>query len=577
MIRPSSEAARPLPRPRSETTPELDALIECLRFSPGEGRIWFDNQPVALIRTSALSSLHHELVDILGQREAGYFLAQLGFASGSRDAQLARKLDAGDDLPSQIEIGHRLRAIRGIVSMRPVRQEADLAAGHFYAEAVFSGDFEADTRLANDGISHSPVCWMQVGFASGFASTLLGRPVIYKEVECRASGSRHCRIMGKLLEEWHADEIEAELHCIPKDILEGHRPAPARPRRSPPPRPSQPAGEEIGPGLVGTSPALISTWRRIQKVAETSATVLLLGETGVGKGVFAYALHQTSRRRDKPFIAMNCAAIPENLIEAELFGVEKGAFTGATQSRPGRFERADGGTLFLDEVGCLSLPAQLKLLRAIQEKEIERVGDTMSRRVDVRIVAATNEKLEVATAQGRFREDLLFRLNVFPVHITPLRERREDIPPLLDHFLARYNRRHGRHVAGFSDAALTAFCRYDYPGNIRELENLVERAVILGEDHQPIDIMHLVGVEGLISALIGPAPEEEAPPEAPGSACATLLDEMLARGLPLKEVERRLIMLALRRADGNISQAARLLGMTRPQFAYRLDKLQSEE
>ena len=229
----------------------------------------------------------------------------------------------------------------------------------------------------------------------------------------------------------------------------------------------------------------------VRLVAPTQATVLFVGESGVGKEVFARTLHRISARAEKPFVALSCAAIPDTLLESELFGVERGAYTGAVQSRPGRFERADGGTLFLDEIGTLSASAQVKLLRALQEGEIERLGDTHTRRVDVRVMAATNVDLRNEVRAGRFREDLFFRLNVFPIRITPLRERREDVPLLMTHFLAKFNRLHGRRLTGFTQRAVDAMLSYDWPGNVREVENVIERGVILAAESGAIDAPHL--------------------------------------------------------------------------------------
>ena len=218
----------------------------------------------------------------------------------------------------------------------------------------------------------------------------------------------------------------------------------------------------------------------VKKVAPTDATVLFLGESGVGKEIFSHNLHRLSKRAKGPFIAVNCAAIPEQLAESELFGVEKGGFTGATVSRPGRFERAHGGTLFLDEIGTLSFTAQGKLLRALQEGEIERVGDTQVRKVDVRVIAATNVNLRDAVRDGSFREDLYFRLNVFPVRVPPLRDRRDDIPLMMNWFMQRACKKHGKAITGFRERAVDALINYRWPGNVREMENMIERAVILG-------------------------------------------------------------------------------------------------
>ncbi|MGD7314646.1 sigma-54 interaction domain-containing protein, partial [Ralstonia pseudosolanacearum] len=250
------------------------------------------------------------------------------------------------------------------------------------------------------------------------------------------------------------------------------------------------AQDSAAPALVGASSAFNAACHLLRRVAPTDATVLFTGESGVGKERFARMLHQISRRHDKPFIAINCAAIPETLVEAELFGVERGAYTGATHSRAGRFELAHEGTLFLDEIGTLSLVAQGKLLRALQEGEFERVGSSRSLKVDTRVVAATNEDLPQAVRAGRFRQDLFFRLNVFPIHLPPLRERRDDIPLLMSHFLKSYAHKHGLAVRGFSPRAIKALLNYSFPGNIRELQNLVERGVILAQA-ELVDLPHM--------------------------------------------------------------------------------------
>jgi transcriptional regulator with PAS, ATPase and Fis domain len=268
---------------------------------------------------------------------------------------------------------------------------------------------------------------------------------------------------------------------------------------------------------------------------------------------------------------VNCAAIPENLIEGELFGVERGAYTGATESRPGRFERAQGGTLFLDEIGTLSYAAQSKLLRVLQEGEIERVGDRVTRKVDVRIVAATNVDLERAMRDGRFREDLYFRLNVFPIVIPPLRERPEDIPLLLDYFLTRFSRLHQRRVTGVSERAVEALLLYDYPGNVRELEHMVERAVIMADDDTAIDLSHFASFGSQLSRHFADPGMDGAVQIRTGLADVTAAG-LLDQGLDLHTLETKLLHEAMGRARGNLAGAARLLGISRPQLAYRLKK-----
>jgi DNA-binding NtrC family response regulator len=263
------------------------------------------------------------------------------------------------------------------------------------------------------------------------------------------------------------------------------------------------------PTIVASSPKMQEVLSLIQRVAGSDATVLLHGESGTGKELVAQALHHWSPRRARPLVAINCAAIPDSLIESELFGHERGAFTGATAAKPGKFELADGGTLLLDEIGDLPLAVQAKLLRVLQERTVERVGGTRTITIDVRIVAATNADLGTAVQERRFREDLYFRLNVFPVSIPPLRDRVDDVPALVDHFIAKYARRMRRNVRGVAKGALQLLVRYRWPGNVRELENFVQRAIILatGEWLQPADFALGLG------EAAGAGPEEDSPVE----------------------------------------------------------------
>jgi two-component system response regulator HydG len=296
-------------------------------------------------------------------------------------------------------------------------------------------------------------------------------------------------------------------------------------------------------GFVGESPAIREVFRTVAKVAPTNATVLLLGESGTGKELVASALHEVSARRRGPFVKVNCAALSEGLLESELFGHVKGSFTGAVADRQGRFEAADRGTLFLDEVGEIPLHTQVKLLRALQNREIERVGENRTIRVDVRLVAATNADLEARVRKGAFREDLYFRLKVVTVRMPPLRERRSDIRMLAEHFRRLYSARHGRETTGFTPEAMRLLTAHDYPGNVRELENLVEAAVVLSEGPE-------VGPEALPAELGG------------GQRLEDLPDEDVIRipaGTPLPEAEKAVILDTLRRTGGNKTAAARIL------------------
>ncbi len=309
--------------------------------------------------------------------------------------------------------------------------------------------------------------------------------------------------------------------------------------------------------IIGSSPAMQRIFDIVAQVADTKANVLLSGESGTGKEMVARAVHGMGERRNRPFVAVNCAAIPENLLESELFGHVKGSFTGAVQNKTGLFESADKGTLFLDEVGELPLSLQVKLLRVIQEKSIRRVGGTDERRIDVRIIAATNRRLGEEIAAGRFREDLYYRLNVIEIPMPPLRERRDDIPLLVAHFVEKYARELGKPVDGLSEAALNRLVEYRFPGNVRELENLIERAIALSRGPT-------IELELLPPAVLNLA---EAPPSSRISPQGVNLEELMA------DYERGLLLEALGPAGGVKKRAAQLLGISFRSFRYRIEKL----
>jgi two-component system response regulator PilR (NtrC family) len=298
----------------------------------------------------------------------------------------------------------------------------------------------------------------------------------------------------------------------------------------------------------------------IAQVATTKTNVLVSGESGTGKELVARGIHDLSERREKPFIAVNCGAIPENLLESELFGHVRGAFTGAVSNKPGLVETADGGTLFLDEIGELPQSLQVKLLRLIQEKTLRRVGGNQDQRIDVRIVAATHRDLRAEAEAGRFREDLYYRLNVIQIGLPALRERMEDIPLLVQHFLEKYRRELGKEVQGLSGAAMEKILAYAFPGNVRELENLIERAVALSRG--PV-----LDVDVLPSSVLERSAKMRAPTPAAAAAEGANLDEILA------SYERGLLSDALQRAGGVKKRAARLLGISFRSFRYRLEKL----
>jgi DNA-binding NtrC family response regulator len=330
----------------------------------------------------------------------------------------------------------------------------------------------------------------------------------------------------------------------------------------PPARARRRSGRTPTPGAVfiGQDPKVLALLEVVKQVADTDSTVLVTGESGTGKEVLARAIHATSSRAAHPLVAVNCAAIPETLLESELFGHSRGAFTGATQSRIGRFAAADGGTLFLDEIGDLGPTLQAKLLRVIQDKEVTPLGETAPTKVDVRIVAATHCDLEARIRDGRFREDLYYRLSVIPLELPPLRERAGDIPALVRHLLTVHNARHGRRISGFDGPATERLQAYRWPGNVRELENLVERLVVTKGQGE-------IGIADL-PPRVGGVRREPAAAEGPAQLPEAGID--LARAL--EEFEHRMIVQALERTGWNKNRAAALLGMNRTTLVEKLKK-----
>ncbi|MNJ12397.1 Transcriptional regulatory protein ZraR [compost metagenome] len=568
--------------------PSAEQLAESVAFAPQDGSIWLCGQRMMLLQGSAFGAIRRELIDALGLDKARGLLTRIGWQAGARDAaQVSEQWPEGDHA-SLYSAGPRLHMLEGMVNVEVVRFEIDSSIGHFYSEFLWHNSLEVDEHIAAYGLGGEPACWMEIGYASGYASSLLGRLVVFREHQCRAMGHGACRIVGKPAEQW--DDIDIDLAYLdPGDFLS--RSAYHSGVETPVAELEVPAD---GKPLVGISASFVAASQLLQRVAPTQATVLLTGESGVGKELFARTLHQASSRQHIPMVALNCATLPENLVEAELFGVERGAYTGAERSRPGRFERAHGGTLFLDEIGTLSLHAQSKILRALQEGEIERVGGSAPIQVDVRVIAATNLDLRREVEAGRFREDLFYRLNVFPIHLPPLRERREDIPLLMSYFLRTFSQRHGRQLAGFSMRLVNALLTYRFPGNIRELQNLVERGVIAASDGEVMDVVHLAEAGApLMEAAIGlttegrlamgkvpsapmPACEGDAAQSADGGAPelaslqAFFSGQQRVLGTSLEEIERRLVQLALERSGGNVTAAAQMLGMSRAQVSYRL-------
>lgn len=558
----------------SLSLPAEPQLSNQIRFQERNGQIWLDEQRVLLLQLSALAEFRKEQIDTVGLERAKGFFMRLGYSMGKKDAQLALRLSNSKDPAGLIRTGFGLHSLKGLVKIDEQRLEVEQSSGHFYAEYVLHDSYEAEMFCSELGMLDEPVCWSLIGQASAFTSSLLGREILFKEITCTGCGDSTCLLVGKPAEEWEDAEsyrqyfqrapIIEELYQLQSQLSVLQHKVDQK--------------STLG-NFRGQSPGYQQVCKLANRVADANVTVLLLGETGVGKELVARGIHDASPRKKKEFVAVNCAAIPPDLIESELFGVEKGAFTGAVQSRAGRFERANNGTIFLDEVVELSPRAQAALLRVLQEGELERVGDNQTRNIDVRVVAATNESLEEAVREGRFRADLYYRLNVYPINIPPLRERREDLPLLIEHFLEKYHAYYSKRTAGASGLAMQAMMNYDWPGNVRELENLIERGLILTDNGEEIcanSLFPSLDIEtGQKLSSDGHLVDVDAAEEQQQST--HWIRDALEKCQSLEAIEQTFLDYALGEANGNVSEAARILGISRPTLAYRMKKVETKK
>jgi len=546
----------------SEFTPQPHPgdVVSQIKFSAEEGKVWLNEQRIILFSLAALGKFRKEVFDTIGPERCKAFFIRLGYQVGILDGELARQMEFSGSEVERFMMGPTLHALRGMVLPKMLDMRID--KDEFYCEVEWQNSYEVDICASDLGMMSEPSCWNLMGYASGYSSVMRQREIFFQEVECRSCGDSRCRVIGKPAEEWENYQ-EFKQYFEPDGLLDELRELQSRVDVL---RNSMDDSEALA-DIIGHSKPFRHALNMVSKASDSKVSVLLLGETGVGKEVLAKALHKFSDRSDQPFIAINCAAIPPDLIESELFGVERGAFTGANQSRKGRFERADQGTLFLDEVVELTPRAQASLLRILQEGEFERIGDNKVRYVDVRVVAATNEDLSGAVKEGRFRADLYYRLSAYPVNIPSLRERKEDIPLFVAHFLDKYQVLYNKKVLGISDRSMEQLFAYHWPGNIRELENVVERALILAEPNG------MIGMDAIFPQLAVEGELEQMQAVATSSTSEQgVINGLLVEGFNLESFEKQLIETALSKSNGNVSKAARLVGLTRPAFSYRIKK-----
>ncbi|PKN58982.1 MAG: sigma-54-dependent Fis family transcriptional regulator [Deltaproteobacteria bacterium HGW-Deltaproteobacteria-14] len=458
---------------------------ELLELDPEAGVIRFAGQRALLLDAVAVGLLRKYLVENFGRVAARAVLTQFGFAHGWRMAEAMQSAFEWDDREDLRNAGRRLHALEGLFSV----QSGD---DGFISEdgTTLLASYEAEQHILHSGRADQPVCWTISGITSGYLSRSLGEEIFVLEDRCVGKGDAACHLIGRSRASWGSERLdelrffepirleeclETSLHRVTETLKQAERKLSAHRRAL-----VRVVPEVDGPlGLVAKSPAMRRVVDLAQRVAQVDTTVLITGESGSGKERIARLVHDASTRADGPFIAVNCGAITETLLESELFGHARGAFTGATHDRPGLFEAAHRGTLLLDEVGEVSTAMQVKLLRVLQEREIRRVGENKSRKVDVRVISATNRDLARGVERGDFRQDLYYRLKVVELQVPALRDRRDDILALARVLLAEAASRMKRKITGLAPGAADQLLRYAWPGNVRELENAMERAVAL--------------------------------------------------------------------------------------------------
>jgi DNA-binding NtrC family response regulator/predicted hydrocarbon binding protein len=455
-------------------------LDELLEFR--DGVIDFQGRRLVLHSTDAFAQFRKDLFEMVGAGQARRILTRFAYFWGQADAAAMRRVFKWDNVVDLVKAGPRLHALQGVARWVTKKLEMDQSTGHFEMEVAWHSSAEAEEHTAVFGHATHPACWTLAGYASGFMSFALGRDVYFVEQRCRAMGERVCTAVGKDRASWgadinphlpyfHAADIKGKIQNLTEELRRVTREL----RRST----ERLITLERPPLVEVRSKAFGAVLDLATRIAPFDSSVLITGESGVGKEVVARLVHARSQRGHGPFLGINCGALPETLLDSELFGHKAGAFTGATGDHAGLFEEAAGGTIFLDEIGEISHALQVKLLRVLQEREIRRVGESRTRKIDVRILAATNRDLAEAMRRGAFREDLYYRLRVIEIAIPPLRERKEDILPLARFFVERLRAKLKMPKLRLDATVIDPLSAYPWPGNVRELENAIEHAAVL--------------------------------------------------------------------------------------------------
>jgi len=538
-------------------------LEEVLTWS--DGLLSLQGRRLVLHDIRAMAQFRRELVETAGPERAQRILTRYGFFWGQNAAAGMLRAFRWDSVEELLRACFRLQTVGGLA--KATVQAVELPpGGGVRIEAVWEISAESEEHLAELGPSPEPACWILTGYASGYASFCLGRPVYFIETACRACGGGVCTILGQdeaawgerageVAERFRPGDIREKIERLSAELASRERELRAERQRHKTLEP--PAAAGLAPTRSKAFQGVLDLARR---VAPFETPVLVTGESGVGKEIVARLIHTGSRRAKGPFVAVNCTAMPETLLESELFGHEKGAFTGAMQRRIGYFEHADGGTLFLDEIGELGMPVQAKLLRFLQEREFQRLGGNQTIPADVRIIAATNRDLEARVREGAFREDLFYRLQVVPIQIPPLRERGEDVITLARHFLEKACSQLSKNTLRLTPEVETLLRSYDWSGNVRELENVIERVAILadGDYLQDSDFPDYMRNPRQTTSVF--------------ETCYDIPESGVDFNLLVDQFESRLITMALNKTGGNKKAAARLLHLNRTTLVEKIKK-----
>lgn len=529
-------------------------LFESLVFNPEDAVIRLKDRRMLIFDAEAIGVLRAELINTIGWDRAKGILTRFGFACGYNDAKTASEL-----LPPELQhenAGPLFHMMQGHARVDIVASEMIQEKGIFFREGYWDNSYEAEQHIRILGKHTEPVCWTLAGYAAGYNTYHFKEPIIFIEDQCVGKGDARCHVVGRTIADWGdtaklylhyygRENVQKELEHLRDRLHQVH---------------TELTGKYDFSAILGNSFQIQQVIELAQKVCRTDTTVFISGESGTGKELLAKTIHFNSHRSEGPFIAVNCAALPETLLESELFGYERGAFTGAERRKPGRFELASGGTLFLDEVAEMSPAIQVKLLRVLQERKYERVGGTETLDANVRIIAATHENLHDLVEQGKFRDDLYYRLNVFTIFLPPLRERTEDILLLTQYFLEQFSNKMGKEIPGISKGAQDLILQYPWKGNVRELQNALERALILAEGN-------LIRSRDLPFSKTLPSPVS-------GRVRIAFDDlQIPVSGIQMEEFEKQMIRKALKMSNGNKSKAAKLLGINRGALRYRLWKM----